>query len=67
MSMDEVYMILAVFGPLSSSQLMDCLGKSHASIYGSLRRLRKCGEVRWTQGKTAPGTSGGSPVIWEAL
>ena len=67
MSQDEVYAILATFGPLSSRQLSEGMGRAPSTIHQSLKRLKKRGEVWWMQGKPTPGISGGSPAMWGAI
>ena len=67
MSQEEVYEILATFGPLSAQQLAVGMDLAQSSIHQSLKRLKKQGEVWWMQGKPTPGISGGCPAIWGAI
>ena len=64
MSQDDVYAILATFGPLGSARLAEGLGRSTSSIHTSLVALQKQGRVWWMKGKSA---RGGSCGLWGAV
>ena len=66
MSQDEVYQLLATFGPLTARQIADGMEMSIAATGSALRRLEKWGDAVRHIGKPLPGNPG-TRCFWEAI